>query len=273
MRVLPCIALLLIAVPCAAWDTAPHQKITREALATLPKNVLDRFGSESTALVEIYCTLPDRYVAMERFGFVMKDSGPRSAAEIRRFCVRPDGEPVHSPTGNRDTDLGSLVFLFERIVTSFSENHMDEAAKYSGVLAHFVEDGLSPPHAVSKEELDAIAPSGFNVHSFIEKSVPEFSLGGRAPRKVGDHIVSAAQAILESVYSAMEQNRKDLVSMVRAACARDQRTLDTYRLRSGRRAAEILADALFTLSELCEQAETNAALPRVEKALAGRNEP
>ena len=254
MRLCTCVALLLIAVPSLAWDTAPHQTITREALATLPQRVLERFGGEARALIEIYCTLPDRYVEMVRFGFVRKDGGPKTAEEIRRFCVRPDGEPVHGPTGDRDADLESLVFLFERIVTSFSEHRTDEAAKYAGVLAHFVEDGLSPPHAVSKEDLAAMAPpdtpAGFDIHAFIERSVPEFTLAGRAPRKVGDHIVSAAEAILAQCYSAMEQNRRDLPVMVKAACARDQRALDVYRLRAARRAAEILADALFTLSDL-----------------------
>ena len=254
MRLLLCVALSIVAQPCGAWETTPHQKITRAALATLPKSVLDRFGAEAPALVEIYCTLPDRYVEMESFGFVRKGPGPRIAAEIRLYCVRPDGEPVHGPTGERDADLTSLVYLFERIVTSFSENRPEDAARYAGVLAHFVEDGLSPPHAVSMEQLLAMAPPGtprgLNLHSVVERSVPEFTLGARIPRKAGDHLLSSAEAILEQCYAGAGQNRKDLPSMVKAACARDERTLDVYRLRAGRRAAEIFADALFTLSEL-----------------------
>src|SRR5450759_473547 len=107
MRLLLCVALSIVAQPCGAWETTPHQKITSVALATLPKSVLDRFGAEAPALVEIYCTLPDRYVEMESFGFVRKGPGPRIAAEIRLYCVRPDGEPVHGPTGERDADLTS----------------------------------------------------------------------------------------------------------------------------------------------------------------------
>ena len=40
--------------------------------------------------------------------------------------------------------------------------------------------------------------------------------------------------------------------MVKAARARDERTLDAYRLRAGTRAAEILADALYTLFRATE---------------------
>jgi hypothetical protein len=40
--------------------------------------------------------------------------------------------------------------------------------------------------------------------------------------------------------------------MVKAACARDERTLDVYRLRAGVKAAGIFADALYTLSRMGE---------------------
>ena len=205
-------------------------------------------------MVGIYCTLPDRYVEMVDFGFVRKGPGPRNAAEIRPYCVRPDGEPLHGPTGHRETDMASLVYLFERIVTSFSESRPEDAARYAGVLSHFVADGLSPSHAVSREQLLAMsppgAPSNLNLHAAIERSAPEFTLGARTPQRAGNHIGSTADAILERCYAGAEQNRKDLQSIVKAACARDERSLDLYRLRAARKAAGILADALYTLSEI-----------------------
>jgi len=251
MRLLICLPLLFLTRPCGAWDTAPHQKITSAALATLSKSVLDRFGAEAAALVDIYCTLPDRYVEMVDFGFVRKGSGPRNAAEIRPYCVRPDGELVHGPTGDRETDIASLVYLSERIVTSFSEKQTGDAARYAGVLSHFIADGLSPSHAVSRQKLD------LDLHVTIERSVPDFTLGNRMPKMAGHHIVSAAETILEQCYAGAEQNRKDLQSMIEAAYAHDQRKLDVYRLRASRKAAEILADALYTLSPPLQRATPN----------------
>ena len=256
-RLLICLPLLFAAGPCKAWSTPPHQRITKAALDTLPKRLLDRFGTEVAPLVEIYCTFPDRYVEMERFGFVREGPSPRDASEIRPYCVRPDGQPMHGATGDRDMDLGTLVYLFERIVTNFFEKRPSEAARYAGVLSHFIADSLSPPHAATPEELRGLAPRSaeagdIDIHSAIERSLPEFTLGARVPRMAGAHILTAAEAILKQCYAGAGQNSKDLPSMVKAACARDERTLDVYRLRAGVKATEIFADALYTLSRMGE---------------------
>ena len=229
---------LLAPWPCTAWDTVPHQKITRAALDSLPKAVLARFGGEVAPLATVYCMYPDRYAEMVQYGFARKSEGPQMPEEIRAYCVRPDGQLVHGATGDRDADMGSLIFLFERILTSFSANRPAEAAKYAGVLAHFVEDSLSPPHA---EDIDA------TVHAAMERSVPDFTLAGRAPHRAGGNLLQEAEAILDRIYAAREQNRKDLPVMIKAAAAHDEETLDKYRLRAGIGAAGILADTLMAV--------------------------
>jgi len=243
MRLAYWLALLLVPWSSNAWDTGPHQRITKAALDALPKAFAARLGAESAALVEIYCMYPDRYLEMEQFGFVRKSPGPRSAAEIRQYCVRGDGQAIHGATGDRDRDMASLIFLFERMVTRLSEDRPEEAAKYAGVLSHFIADSLSPAHAVGPEELLEMA-GGTNVHSVIERRIPELSLGSRAARLTGANTLEALTSVLRQVYEAREQNRRDLPVIVKAACAGDESALDRYRLRAGTRAAEILADAL-----------------------------
>lgn len=235
-----------------AWHTEPHVRITQAALDTLPPQLRSALGSESSALAESYCMQPDRYVEMERFGFVRKSPGPRTAAEIRVYCVRPDGAEVHSASFDRDHDLASLIYLFERIASSLSAKQPAEAARYMGTLSHFIADSLSPPHSVPADDLLALqppSPSGapVDVHAAIERTLPALSLGRRSPRIVGNHLTDAAENVLNRVYAAAAQNRKDLPVMVRAACAGDQSVLDGYRRRAGTAAAELLADALFTL--------------------------
>jgi hypothetical protein len=115
-----CLPLLFIGGSCWAWDTIPHQRITRAALVSIPKQFLNRFRPEVQSLVEVYSIFPDRYVEMEHYGFVRKSAGPQSAAEIRVYCVRPDGQPVHGSTGDRDCDIVSLLFLLERIAASLA---------------------------------------------------------------------------------------------------------------------------------------------------------
>ena len=84
----------------------------------------------------------------------------------------------------------------------------------------------------------------------------------RVPRIAGGHLVEAAEAILDQCYSGAERNRKDLPSMVKAAFAHDEQTLNEYRLRAGTKAAEILADALYTLFTMGEGELALPATPR-----------
>lgn len=253
MRPLLYLALLLVPWPIRAWDTAPHQRITKAALESLPQRYRDRLGTEIPPLIEIYCMYPDRYLEMERYGFVRKSAGPRTVSEIRAYCLRPDGGTVHGATGDPAADRASLVYLFERITTSLSENRAAEAAKYAGVLSHFIADSLSPPHAVDPEELNDLAPyrdGRINVHSAIERSLPAFSLDVRRAWPVEAHLMTVAEAILQECYEGAERNRKDLPAMVKAVYAHDEPGLDVYRLRAGRQAAEILADALDVLFQI-----------------------
>jgi hypothetical protein len=257
IRLLVSVPLLFAGSACRAWDTVPHRQITKAALDTLPKAFLDRLGVEYKPLVEIYCIYPDRYEEMARFGFVRKSPGPRDVSEIRRYCVRPDGEAIHGATGDRDVDTGSILYLLERVLTSRSRSRSGEAAQYLGVLSHFVADSLSPPHAVPAEGLLEMTPrpsqgGRIDIHRAIEGSIPEFTLGDRRPRASGDRLLSLATTILDRCYAGGEENRSDLPAIVEAAGARDEQTLNVYRLRAGRTAAEILADAVYSLFEMEE---------------------
>jgi hypothetical protein len=252
-------AVVLLAVPWSAraWDTGPHQRITKAALEALPKPFLQRLGTEIAPLIEIYCMYPDRYLEMERFGFVRKSAGPRSVSEVRQYCLRPDGQTIHGATGDATGDRASLIYLFERVVTSLSENRPAEAAKYAGVLSHFVADSLSPPHAADENELNELLPgpvAGLNLHGAIERSLPSFNLEVHTNRRFGTHLLSAADAVLQECYAGARQNRKDLPVIVRAVYSRDEQVLDAYRLRAGRQAAAILADALGALFRMAEPA-------------------
>ncbi len=239
----------VVLVPCAAWDTVPHQKITKAALAAAPNGMAARLGAEAGALEQIYCIYPDRYVEMEHYGFIRKSAGPKTAAEIRAYCLRPDGEVIHGITGDRDSDLQSVVFLLEQVSRNLRANRTGEAARYAGVLSHFVADSLSPPHAVSAERLLELAPEpgGINLHSALERSLPDFVIRTVPAAKPGS-IRDLAAILLRECYAGSERNRKDLPAMLRAAVARDEKTLDPYRLRAGMRAAEILAIAFAFLA-------------------------
>ncbi len=247
--------LVVFACACPAWNPAPHRTITKAALDSLPERFRALVANETPQLIEVYCLYPDRYVAMQYFGFTRDSARASEASDIHAYCERPDGRAVHSATWDRDEDLESIVYLFERILTSLNEKRPGDAAKFMGTLSHFISDSLSPPHAVSRDDLQAMAPAGTaeqDWHAAIERTLPPFDLGHRKLQSAGTGIMDSVSAILERIYTEGERNRKDLPAMVRAAIAKDERALDTYRLRAGRAAAEILADnlnALFTMTE------------------------
>jgi hypothetical protein len=237
---------------CSGWDTEPHRRISQAALDALPVSVTGRFGAALTPFVQTYCIYPDNYVEMVQYGFKRR-GGPATAEEIKPYCVRPDGTPVHGMTGDRRSDTASLKFLLEGLAGSLRRGQPDEAARFAGVLSHFIADSLSPPHAVSAERLQSIAGRFFemgnlNVHSAIERSVPHIQIE-RRPAPGAIHTISElADAVLRDCSTGAAENRKDLLPMVQAAANRDERTLDIYRLRAGSRAAEILADTLYALT-------------------------
>jgi hypothetical protein len=152
--------------------------------------------------------------------------------------------PLHGITGDPDVDLASLVYLLERIDSHLIDGRTADAAKFAGVLAHFIGDSLSPPHAAGVEAIS------HETHAAIERSLPPFTLEDRVPHRAGPHIVEAAEAILDACYRGALQNSRGLPQMAAAVASHDEIVLNRYRLRSGRAAAEILSDALVTVAEM-----------------------
>jgi hypothetical protein len=67
-------------------------------------------------------------------------------------------------------------------------------------------------------------------------------------------LLTAAKSVFDQVYAAAALNRKDLPAMVAALSNHDEKTLDAYRLRAGKRATENIADALLSLFAMSDSA-------------------
>ena len=74
-------------------------------------------------------------------------------------------------------------------------------------------------------------------------------LKARKPQPPGAGLVDSAQAILDRLNAAAEQNRKDLPATIAALQAKDDVTLNAHRRRAATAAAEMLADSLHALLE------------------------
>ncbi|MBI5086552.1 MAG: hypothetical protein HZB13_18405 [Acidobacteria bacterium] len=214
--------------------------ITRAALDSLPQNYRARLGPEAANLIDHHSMLPDRYAEMTEFGFVRGSPGVKTAEEAAPFVLRPDGDPIHTASFDRDEDLGSLIFLFERIATALGKRDAPSAARYMGTLAHFIEDSLSPAH-------DGLSQEHARFHQALETAPPSFSLGARAPRSLGRGLLAPVNSLLDRIYAQADLNRSELPALVKALEASDAKPPADARARSARAAAELLADALAAL--------------------------
>jgi hypothetical protein len=231
----------VFAVVCGAsalaWDTAPHRQITTAALDAVQPAVAQRLAPYTKDILETYVMLPDRCRDWTEL--------PDPAA-MKPFCLRPDGTPVHSASLDHDEDLESLIYLYERILTSASEKKDKDLAMYVGVLAHFIEDSLSPPHSLTDEELQELAPDTKWLHQKLERTVPPFTIAKRPPPRSGgsETMLETLDSIVKRLHASAARNREALPNMVKALKAGDEKALDAPLLQAAKDAAELLADAL-----------------------------
>ena len=272
--------LLLLASSIAAegwaWHTPPHQQITRAALDSLPTPLQEKLGLEKDTIIWVNCMYPDRYRGLAQQGPELDPNpGPRDRAALRIYCEMPDGRPIHNVTQNRAQDLASLEHLLQSIITEIRRDQITAAAGYMGTLAHLLEDSCSPAHAgplpVAVAQLKQRQPlpdpppwvgrlnehggtlTKGNLHAAIELTVLPFNLRGRAPALAAPTVAEAAPKLLDRCYAIVEENRADLVEVVRATYANDFPVMERIRSRAARKAAELLADAYFTALTLATE--------------------
>jgi hypothetical protein len=267
---------VMVASSASAWHTPPHQQITRAALDSLPVALQEKLGLEKEMIIWVNCMYPDRYRGLAQQG-PEKDPnpGPRDRAQMKIYCEMPDGRQIHNVTQNRAEDLASFEHLLQSIATEVRRDNITAAACYMGTLAHLIEDSCSPAHAGSlplavaelrqkqtlpnpppwvgrlTEHGDPL-PAG-NLHAAIELTLLPFHLRGRAPVSAGMTLAEAAPKLLDRCYAIVEENRNDLVEMVRATYANDLPVMEKIRSRAARKAAELLADAYYTALVLAEK--------------------
>ena len=234
------VAVLIVVCSAAAlaWDTAPHRAITKAALDAVQPSVSQRLAPYSKEIIETYSMLPDKCRNWTEL--------PDPAA-LKPFCVRPDGNPVHSASFDHDEDLESLIYLYERILTSAIQKKDRDLAMYAGVLAHFIEDSLSPPHSVTDQELEELAPDVNWLHQKLERTVPAFTIAKRPAGKAGgsdETMLETLDGIVTRLHASAARNREALPEMVKALKAGDEQALDAPHSRAAKDAAELLADAL-----------------------------
>jgi len=238
------LALWCAAVSAHAWHD-PHVSITRAAIASLPPALRAALGGEAESISQVYSFYPDRYgnaSAMER-------------AAMRRYCETAAGRSIHNITWDRAEDRAALEHLFEGTIAGLRAGKISEAAQYVGVMAHLLEDSISPAHAMDMRLLQDLIPGPprpllTNLHAAIEMTAPEFDLAGHTPVMVGAATGEAAEEILVRCYAIVKDNRAHLLEMANAVYSDDRPVADRLRLRAAHAGGYLLADALYTVMRL-----------------------
>jgi hypothetical protein len=234
-------AVLSAAAPARAWHAPVHKAITISAWQSLPADFRAAWG-DAAAKIPDHSMAPDLYVIAT--GALQE--------EMRPFC-EVEGRAIHNVTWNRREDMESLDYLRRSIAAALAAHEPARAARFAGTLAHFIQDSLSPAHALTPwdSELDTlrevIEPTAgsdkIRLHTFIEASAPPVNLAGRTPRRIGN------RELLEAIYAGVRANRDVLLDVGRAAFAGDQAGLNAARHASAVTAAQLLADALYSAVE------------------------
>lgn len=239
MAALCTLALSAAPAPVLAWSMPVHRALTAAAIRTLPSADRAAWGVELDRLAQDYCTYPDLYAGL---------TGPRHD-ELRPYN-EIDGRPVHNITWNRRDDLETLARLRRSIAEAAAKGDYRRAGLYAGTLVHFIEDSLSPAHALTPWDspLDAIKDlvepppekRDLNLHAVLEASAPPVDLGARAPRRIDDG------ALLDAIYQGVRRNREVLLDLARAAYAGDREAMAPALRQAATLAAQLVADALFS---------------------------
>lgn len=227
--VFPLLAALGLALsPAAAPAWGPHSEITRAAVDALPE--ADRLEARlGAAELERYSWLPDYRDA------VLPDYSPND------FLLFP-GFPAHvshlTPAVRR-----TYAPFFRRAAQALRTESRANAARWTGSLLHFLQDGGSPPHAF---------PTSGRLHFRMENWVEgaRVSIEGYRPRRLGKDVDSAISALEREMESRIAAARK-IGEQVAPLCERgDRAAAEPLILDAARASSRISADALHTLLRL-----------------------
>jgi hypothetical protein len=232
-----------------AWHDPVHELITRAAIQSLPQALQQQWAAEIPQLTGRYCLYPDMYA----------NADAAEKARLKLFC-EVGGRPIHNVTWKRAEDLESLEYLLRNVSDHIRSRDSATAAQYAGTLAHIIEDSTCPAHALTPPDSplnimrDLLPPppakSDIRLHTVIERSSPDFSLGSRPPRSAGGTASEAAASLLDRIYAAIRVNRAGLIELITATYAEDQPAMDRFRVNAARAGAEILSDAYYTAFSL-----------------------
>lgn len=240
-------ALSLFLTPSSLWAWgAPHATITQAALATLPDWQKKLLGDELQPLGSLYCAIPDLvYTRKDLAPFAVMDAKPGVVYLVSLHLPA-------TPTENYDI----LRYFMDKAVAALKAGKTGDAARYSGTLAHALEDWGCPAHAVPGDNMFTLfkqflpPPSAQHyalLHSPVEGGTFTVRLDAYQPHLLGTSVDEAAFNLLRRVQDATVNARGQVVPIIQALYAGDTNTVNAAQQKAALFDAAVVADALHTV--------------------------
>lgn len=243
-RLLPLVALALLATPRAeAWGPM-HHAITEAAFDSLPEWQRTLLAGQRQTLIEFDCLIPDYARA------------PAHRKTIGRFVILPNGDLFTHEPHSREHNYAQMLHYFSKAVESVRANELDEASRYAGCLLHFLEDCGSPAHSMPGDNQHGFmqdlipVPDEYKnrpLHGLIENGTLKIDLAGYRPQLLGTTSEEAVMHLTERLHSEIRNARAQVIPILQGVFRKDDAAIDEGRRRAATMDAQVAADALYSI--------------------------
>lgn len=242
---------LLIAQPLHGWGGAIHSSITAAAFRQLQPWEQDLWAGQREALVNQYCLIPD----LARGSTDMR-------RQFSRYVLLPDGDPFSHQPLERQYNARLMEHLIDAALRHLKAGELDEAARYTGSLVHFLEDSSCPAHVMPDDNQFGLVkdlipvPPDFQdrgLHTPIESGVITVGISGYKPRLLGTGAAEATSNLVERLNLAVRTARGQIIPILQGLFNGDKRAIDTGRLRAATLGAQAVADAMHTILSIADE--------------------
>ena len=248
--------LLIATSALFGWAADNHRNITRAAFDTLPRRERALFGSAADSLIEHYSLNPDKHrwavrnKVQEKIDFYDPYVNLPLLQNLKQWHKNDDK--------NSEVCFYITTKLIHHAVQNLQANRPLEAVRYLGSLAHFIEDNACPVHTLSDKTIAQLLPSpddlkSIQIHRQAEGPTFPIDLSGYKPQLLGEDLVTASEAIYYRFKANRINARAQLVPLIQAMYAGDEKEAGKYRAAAAEPAAKLFADILHTVYMLAEK--------------------
>ena len=241
-------------------DGTGHKILTRAAIEVLPQWMQKLLDPERKNLENEYCMYGDSYfIDKERIGpFIELPDGrlPMDPWEIRHFRKDAPGEDYYT-CGYYDLMRCSFEYFADKCIETIKNNDIASFAKFTGSIAHIIQDCGTPPHAVGTEMgtdmkmIKLLYPTADNkkmagqFHCILESKFEPFSMD-YTPTLLGLSPAEISFNMLESFTDMLENSISYILPVLDAYYSDNEKMLAQKLSECGKLASEILADFIYS---------------------------